>query len=284
MKQSVIISTYNQPEWLEKVLHGYLCQTFRDFEMVIADDGSDGRTAEVIERFRKTAWFPIQHVWHPDEGFRKCAILNNAILQAQADYLVFSDGDCVPRNDFLATHDQLAEPGRFLSGGYCKLPMDLSRMITAEDIGSGRAFSLSWLRARGLRGFSQSLKLGSGAARALLLDKLVPTRAGWNGHGSSTWKQNILEVNGHNEEMKYGGEDREMGERLKHLGLTGKRIRYRAILLHLDHARAYVNPEDLARNLAMREKTIASGVVWCDQGIVKGPHSAIPSNPAHSHA
>ena len=283
MKQSVIISTYNQPEWLEKVLHGYLYQTFRDFEVIIADDGSDARTAAVIERFRKTAGFPIKHVWHPDEGFRKCPILNKATLQAEADYLVFTDGDCIPRHDFLSIHDRLAGPGKFLSGGYCKLPMDLSHSITADDIECGRAFSLPWLRERGLAGFSQSLKLGSGPARAFLLDKIIPTPASWNGHGSSTWKKHILEVNGHNEEMKYGGEDREMGERLRHLGLTGIRVRYRAILLHLDHARAYVNPEDLAKNLALRKKTVVSGEVWCDQGIMKGPRP-VESNPSARHA
>ena len=126
MKQTVIVSTYNQPLWLAKVLHGYLHQTFRDFELLIADDGSDQRTKEVIEAFRRVADFPVRHVWHEDRGFRKCTILNVATVQAAADYLVFTDGDCIPRKDFLATHDRLAEPGCFLSGGYCKLPMDLS--------------------------------------------------------------------------------------------------------------------------------------------------------------
>lgn len=40
MKLSVIITTYNSPVWLQKVLWGYEVQTFRDFEVVIADDGS----------------------------------------------------------------------------------------------------------------------------------------------------------------------------------------------------------------------------------------------------
>jgi len=282
MKLSVIVSTYNQPEWLEKVLHGYQHQTFTDFEIVIADDGSDQRTTELIESFKKSADFPIKHVWHPDAGFQKCAILNKAIVQTAADYLVFTDGDCIPRQDFLATHHRLAEPGKFLSGGYCKLDLALSRAITEQDIASGRAFSLAWLRGEGLKGFSQSLKVGATPATARILDQFSLTKATWNGHSSSTWKQDILAVNGHNEEMKYGGEDREMGERLMNLGLTGKRIRYRALLLHLDHARSYVNPEDLARNLALRKHTIASRTTWCDQGIIKGPRPAhFPSAPHH---
>ena len=41
LQASVIISTYNQPDWLEKCLWGFGYQTRRDFEVVIADDGSD---------------------------------------------------------------------------------------------------------------------------------------------------------------------------------------------------------------------------------------------------
>ncbi len=272
MKQSVIISTYNQPAWLEKALHGYLFQTFKDFELLVADDGSDERTREVIEAFRQAADFPVQHIWHPDDGFQKCKILNKATIAAGSDYLVFTDGDCIPRKDFLATHDRLAEPGCFLSGSYNKLPMELSLAITGDDIASGRAFSLPWLRKRGLRGLSQYIRLGANEKQAALLDLISPTKATWNGHGSSTWKTNILEVNGHNEEMQYGGQDRELGERLMNSGLIGKRIRHQAIVLHLEHKRGYKTPETMKKNRAIRDEVIASGSVWCPNGIYKRPN------------
>ena len=271
MKLSVIVSTYNQPVWLGKVLHGYLLQTFRDFELLIADDGSDRRTSDVIEAFRRLADFPVRHVWHEDRDFRKCAILNLATLQAEADYLVFTDGDCIPRKDYLATHDRLAAPGCFLSGGYCKLPMDLSMAITEDDIASGRAFSLRWLRQHGLTRLSPALKIGPGPKLASLLDVLSPTKASWNGHNASTWKKHIFAVNGHNEEMRYGGEDRELGERLLNSGLTAKRVRHRALLLHLDHQRGYVTPESLGRNRAIRDETVVTRRVWCPDGILKRP-------------
>ena len=50
---TVILSTYNAPAWLEKSLWGYACQTYRDFEVVIADDGSGPETADLIERMRE---------------------------------------------------------------------------------------------------------------------------------------------------------------------------------------------------------------------------------------
>ena len=71
--------------------------------------------------------------------------------------------------------------------------------------------------------------------------------------------------------MRYGGEDRELGERLLNAGLTAKRVRHRALLLHLDHARGYVTPEALAHNRAIRAATVAGRRVWCPDGIVKGP-------------
>ena len=50
---TVVLSTYNAPAWLEKSLWGYACQTFRNFEIVIADDGSGPETADLIERMRE---------------------------------------------------------------------------------------------------------------------------------------------------------------------------------------------------------------------------------------
>lgn len=96
----VIISTYNNPEWLEKTLIGYMNQERRADEIIIADDGSGPDTCSLIERYK--AVLPIKHVWHPDEGFRKTRILNLALTSATSDYLIFTDQDCVPRNDFVA--------------------------------------------------------------------------------------------------------------------------------------------------------------------------------------
>src|SRR6476646_11776426 len=88
MKTAVIISTYNSPSALEKVLWGYATQTFRQFELIVADDGSGAETRRVIEQFEVDA-MPVNHVWHPDRGFRKCTILNQAIASTDAEYLIF---------------------------------------------------------------------------------------------------------------------------------------------------------------------------------------------------
>ena len=90
-------------------------------------------------------------MWHEDNGFQKSRILNSAILASESDYLIFTDQDCIPRKDFIATHNAYAEKGYFLSGGYFKLPMDISRQLTYNDIESENAFSLSWLKEQRMK-------------------------------------------------------------------------------------------------------------------------------------
>jgi Glycosyltransferases involved in cell wall biogenesis len=166
MKLSVIMTTYNSPLWLEKVLWGYSVQSHRDFEIIIGDDGSTRETADLIERMKRETDLDIRHLWQEDDGFRKCRILNKAILAADADYLVFTDGDCIPRADFLAVHAREAAPNTFLSGGYHKLPMSTSEAITRDDILSGRCFNLKWLKEHGLKASYKNSKLTASYGQA----------------------------------------------------------------------------------------------------------------------
>jgi glycosyltransferase involved in cell wall biosynthesis len=275
MKISVIISTYNSPAWLEKVLWGYECQTYKNFEIVIADDGSGEPTRQLIERFQKDSQLQIIHVWHEDRGFQKSEILNKATLAATTDYLVYSDGDCIPRKDFLEVHIQHAEKGYFLSGGYFMLPMDTSKLISREDIVSGNAFDVKWLYDHGLSKTYKTLKLSSRGFLAKFLNLITTTRPTWNGHNASGWKADILAVNGYNEEMQYGGQDRELGERLVNRGIRGKQIRYSAVCIHLDHKRGYKTPESIAKNKMIRKETRGKRKVWTNQGIVKGENKIV---------
>jgi glycosyltransferase involved in cell wall biosynthesis len=270
MEMSVIITTYNAAEWLEKVMWGYQAQVFRDFELVIADDGSNDITRALITRMQKEVFYPVKHVWHEDEGFRKCTILNKAITAAATDYLVISDGDCIPRNDFLQVHATKRKRGYFLSGGYSKLPMELSKQITKEDVLTQRCFDVNWLKKNGLPDSFKNSKFTASGWKAGLLNIITPTNASWNGHNSSAWKQDILNVNGFDERMRYGALDREMGERLMNNGVKGLQIRYSAICIHLDHSRGYKNEKDLANNQAIRDATKKEKRTWTDYGIVKG--------------
>lgn len=268
MRAAVILSTYNQPEWLRKTLWGYARQVHGDFEVVVADDGSGDETAGVIDEARsKYPKLVLRHVWHPDRGYRKCVILNRAIAAADAEYLIFSDGDCIPRHDFVATHVRLARPGAFLSGGAVRLPRDTSEAISEADVASGRAFDVQWLMARGFEPGRHRLRLLHGTGWPAFLDAVSPTGATWNGNNASTWRDAVLRANGFEHEMGYGGQDREFGERLVNLGMVGVLVRHRAVTIHLDHGRPYRTPGSIEKNQAIREVTRRTGSVRATCGI-----------------
>ncbi len=74
-------------------------------------------------------------------------------------------------------------------------------------------------------------------------------------------------MNGFDERMQYGGQDRELGERLMNKGIKGIQIRYSAICIHLDHKRGYKTPESLRKNRAIRDETIRSKSTFTPFGI-----------------
>jgi len=266
---SIILSTYNQPSWLEKVLQGYEFQTFKDFEILIADDGSKDETRLLIENYKKKSKLKITHIWHEDNGFQKTIILNKSIISSKSDYLLFSDGDCIPRSDFVEKHISEREKEYFLSGGYFKLPLNISEIISLDDIKNQNCFDINWLKKNGLNSSIKNYKLTARGCTEKLLNKLTPTKATWNGHNSSGWKKDILNVNGFDERMQYGGEDRELGERMLNLGIRSKQLRYSAVCVHLDHNRGYVKQEMIEKNNIIRKKVKQSKSIYTLYGIKK---------------
>ena len=266
---SIILSTYNQPSWLEKALQGYEFQTFKDFEILIADDGSKDETRLLIENYKNKSKLKITHIWHEDNGFQKTIILNKSIISSKSDYLLFSDGDGIPRSDFVEKHISQREEKYFLSGGYFKLPLNISEIISLDDIKNQNCFDINWLKKNGLNSSIKNYKLTARGCTEKLLNRLTPTKATWNGHNSSAWKKDILNVNGFDERMQYGGEDRELGERMLNLGIRSKQLRYSAVCVHLDHARGYVKQEMIEKNNIIRKKVKQTKSVYTLHGIKK---------------
>ncbi len=232
IRLSVILSTYNQSEWLEKVLWGYEMQTDPRFEVIVADDGSDDETRKRIECLRAQLSYPLKHIRQKNEGFGKCRILNKAILEASADYLLFSDGNCIPRKDFVAVHLRCRKKGHFLSGGYFKLPTDISKEITKQDIFSEDCFKLKWLKNSGLKSSFKNNKLTSFGFKARFLNFITITKPTWYGYNASGWLSDLMEANVFDERM----ECREWGKRLENRGIHGVQICYSTVCVHLNHS------------------------------------------------
>lgn len=268
MRLSVVVSTYNKPSDLERVLWGYAAQSRRDFELLVADDGSGPETGEAIDRVR-AAGLKIVHVWHADRGFRKSEIMNRAIVASTGDYLLITDGDSIPRADLVATHYALAEPGTYLAGGYLKLPAEVSDAITPEDVRQGRFVHLGWLRERGWRPGRRALRLVRSPFLAAALDRLTPTQPLFAGNNASVWRETMFAVNGFDMEMGYGGLDRAVGYRLVNLGIRGKQVRHRAVCMHLHHERPYKKPEVMRRNREILESIRRNGETRARRGIAE---------------
>lgn len=244
---AVIISTYNRPQYLALSLRGYAVQSDPDFEIVVADDGSSDETSEVIAAARGDG-LSVTHVWHDHQGFRKSLILNRAVAASQADYFLFTDGDCIPRYDLVATHRRLARRGCYVAGGYLKLPARLSSEVRFDDINSRRVTNLSWLMAGGWKPGRKALRLVRSRRLATLLDFVTPTAADFQGNNTAAWRDDVLTANGFECEMGYGGLDQALGFRLQNAGVRGVQARYRAITMHLHHERPYRDANVVRRN------------------------------------
>jgi len=266
---SVIISTYNSEDWLEKVLESYKHQDYDNFEIIIADDGSGKATKTLVDGFKVDYPVSLRHIWHEDKGYRRQELLNKCIVQTAYDYILMTDGDCIARKDFVSTHAKYAEKGYFLSGGYLKLNMPTSKAIRLEDIENENCFNTKWLNSNGGISSKQALKLNSGETLSTFLDFITPTGATFNNCNSSAWKEDLIAINGYDERMQYGGPDRELGERLFNYGIKSKQIRHKAICLHLDHPRGYKTKESLERNLKIRKTVKDKKLSYTDYGIVK---------------
>ena len=264
---SVIISTYNNPNWLQKTLVGFVNQTVTPDEIIIADDGSTEETANTIQQFANR--LPIKHIWHEDKGFRKSEILNKAVVAATSEYLIFTDQDCIPRHDFVRTHCKFAQQGFFLSGGCFRLPMNISLNISDIDIIQGNIFHLKHLRQLGLKWNLKCIKLLNINWFANIMNAITPARATFNGCNSSCWRSDALAINGFDETLQYGGLDREFGVRMTNLGIKSKQIRYSAICLHLFHERPYKTDDSMHRNLEARKLSKRLHIIEIPNGIQK---------------
>jgi hypothetical protein len=145
--------------------------------------------------------------------------------------------------------------------------MIISESILENDIVSQDCFRLSWIKTKGFKASFKSSKLSKSNMFAQFMNWITPTKRSWNGHNSSGWKSDLISINGFNEDMQYGGLDRELGERLFNYGLLSKQIRYSAICLHLDHARGYFSKEGWDKNIAIRAYNRKNKITVTKNGI-----------------
>jgi len=235
MRIAVIVTTYNRPDALAAVLEGYLAQTDPDFELIVADDGSGEETHALVDRFAERAPFLVRHVWQEDRGFRAAAIRNKAVAATDADYVIFTDGDCIPAPDFVAQHRRLAEAGWFLSANRVLLSERFTREVLARRLPIHRWGLARWLAAwlrRDINRWLPLVRLPDGEFRKR-------GASAWEGAKTcnlSATRADLLRVNGLDERYAgWGLEDSDLVIRLLHSGVRHKSARFAAPVFHLWH-------------------------------------------------
>jgi glycosyltransferase involved in cell wall biosynthesis len=255
---SVIVTTYNREDALDAVLRSLARQSDRNFEVIVADDGSRAATAWMVDAWKGKIGQGVEHVWHEDRGFRAAEIRNRAILASRGTYCIFLDGDCIARPDFVAAHRRLAEPGWFVTGNRILFSPALTAQVLREKLSPERWSLVNFVVQR-LRG-------GINRVTALLRLPLGPLRRlrqkVWRGARSANlavWRSDLARVDGFDADYSgWGKEDSDIIVRLLRAGVWRKDGVFATGVLHLWH------PEADRRRLPENERKL-SAIIASDE-------------------
>ena len=257
MNCSLIICTYNWPEALSLVLSSVATQSILPNEIIVADDGSSESTARVIEEFSNKISIPIIHSWQEDDGCRIPHSRNRAIAKSNYEYITMIDGDTVLHKDFIKDHKRFAQEGLYIQGSRVLLQSEFSSSLFKENLFKKPSF------------FLKDSKNKINMLRLPFLTKLMSFFKNQNinrirGCNFSLFKEDIIRVNGFNEEITtWGREDSEFVQRLFNSGVRKQHLKFSGIQYHLYHKeRIHNNVND-----NILQVTIKNNVTWCSLGI-----------------
>jgi glycosyltransferase involved in cell wall biosynthesis len=269
---SIIIAFYNKIDLLRLFLAALEQQTYKEFEVVIADDGSKPEVVEEINALKNSYFFPIKHIWQEDNGWQKEKILNKAVVIAEGEYLIFMDGDCIAHPKFVMEHVENRAPNQVLSGRRIELTEKVSKKLTLENIQKGNlhrlvAFPLlveSFLFGRRTQ-YGHLLRIRNRKLRKVLVKDKVRTILGCN---FSMWKKDLLKVNGFDERYIYPGygEDTDLDDRLRRIGIYPISKKHMVTVYHIYHPHTDTDHEPNIRLWNGKKET---NEVFTPYGIVK---------------
>jgi glycosyltransferase involved in cell wall biosynthesis len=259
---SVIVSTYRREDALLAVLAGLSRQHDRNFEVIVADDGSGPETAEVVAR--ATSEWPglaISHVRQEDDGFRLARARNLAVRAARGDRLLFLDGDCVPRPGFVGSHRHCV-PGRATCGRRCLLSEPATAAWLDDPTRSARSTGF-WLRRR-LAGDVNRLPFLADPWFAPLGRPCSWKRFRGMNHG--VHRRDYLAVDGNDQAfVGWGFEDSDLAIRLQNSGVRLVPAGLGSTVFHLWHREADRTLE--GENRARLDEVRTSGRIRAVEGL-----------------
>lgn len=265
MTRAFVVLTYNRADALLAVLRALAPQCGPGDRVVIADDGSCDTHVRALREGLPRFACPVRHVWHPDTGFTAARARNLGAAHAQADYLVFLDGDCVPMPHFAAMHARLAAPGHFVNGSRVLMSQALTQRVLCGSPMLQNLRLAEWLRLRRAGDVNKLTHLACWPAAPLRVEE----RFRWKSIRScnfGVWLRDFEAVDGFDESFSgWGHEDADLVLRLHHLGLRRTNGFLATEVLHLWHA----ENSRLGEN-ANRERVHArmrSGIIRAEAGL-----------------
>lgn len=276
---SVIVSTFEWPEALDAVLRGLAVQSDTAFDVVVADDGSGDETAAVVDGWREAFPDRLMHAWQPDEGFRLARVRNLGAVASRGEYLVFVDGDCIPRRGFVAAIRRAALPGWFLAGKRVQMSKELSRAVLRDCIPVERWPMHTLLRKAG-RGIGPWKNLTPRDRRRPWRPSLPDFQPHGNEYGflMAMARSHFEHVNGFDIRfVGWGDQDVDLAVRLRRLGLRCGFAGPRSTMLHLWH------PTQMTRDREtwwLLQETIASERIEAVEGLASVSRTALGSSAA----
>lgn len=232
---TLIITIYNQPDTLSCIINALNQQTDKQFDVIVADDGSSSTNVDQYKALLANASFVHQWVWQDDCGFRAAMIRNKACANAKGNYLVFLDGDCIPRRDFIQRHRTLAQAGYFVAGNRVLLSQTFTEQVVAQQCDVLNLSPVDFLNLKRQGAINRLLPLISlplGSLRCCSANR-------WQGVQTcnlGVWKNDFLAVNGFDEAFQgWGYEDSDLVVRLQHAGVKHKSGKFAIPVFHCWH-------------------------------------------------
>jgi len=269
VKVSLIVAVYKDVEALELIVRSLQTQRYKNFELIVAEDGQDATMAAYVKSIQK---LEVLHTTQEDRGVRKARSQNNAIGVSTGEYLVFIDGDCLLHSRFIEAHAVLARRGSVLSGRRLNLNAALTKKLRAHTL-SPQQFEQRFAWYVPQLAFDREARLEQG----IFLDPKGLFYAALLGHKKrntsilgcnfSCFKSDMLAINGFDE--SYGqsavSDDMDLDWRFRAYGLTLRSCKNAAVMYHLHH-KAHQRGDARAQVALMRERE-QEGKYICEAGL-----------------
>ena len=269
MKVSIIVTVYKDIVALDLVVESLKLQTYKNFELIIAEDAQNEEMKEYVSSIDT---LDVKHTFHEDNGIQKPRSQNNAIIKSTGEYLIFIDGDCILSPYFIESHVYLSEEGSVLSGRRFNLNEQKAKLLRDKKINVKNYVQNFWfynffqMFDRESR-FEQGIYVNPKGLFYKIFLKSRKRHVKIIGCNFSCYKDAMLKLNGLDEGYGQSGvsDDMDLDWRFAALGLSVKSCKNAANMFHLYH-KSYPRAAGI-ENIEKMNKNKNENKYFCEEGL-----------------